>query len=213
MAFLAAMSCQVCGYKSVFEYLYRMNWYRFFTYIILFISIVTLTWVLWALKPADRTLVNYVSIIGSIASTAGLFLAYIQILTIKEETQKTRERLDASIHQVQRVLMVADLDRSVKVIQDAQNYLNQEKLEIAYVRMKDLRGLLLNFKGNADFQKLTNQTLFHNHFTDLQIDLDNLKMYLLDHSRKINLPRVLQHLEEFEIQLIEFENDLKKITT
>ncbi|MCU0340184.1 MAG: hypothetical protein MUE30_09870 [Spirosomaceae bacterium] len=187
-----------------------MNWYRFFTYIILLISFTTLAWVLWALKPADRTLVNYVSIIGSIASTAGLFLAYIQILTIKEETQKTRARLDASIHQVQRVLMTADLDRSVKIIQDAQNYLNQEKLEIAYVRMKDLRSLLLSFKGNADFQKLTNQSLFHHYFTDLQIDLDNLKIYLLDHSRKINLPRILQHLEAFEVQLIDFENELKR---
>jgi hypothetical protein len=186
-----------------------MNLYRLSSYVIFLVSVITMVWVLWVLKPTDRTLVNYVSIIGSIASTAGLFLAYIQILAIKEETQKTRARLDDSIHQVQRVLLSADLDRSVKVIQEAQNYLNQEKLEIAYVRMKDLRSILLNFRKNPDFQKLTIQNTFHAHFTDLNIDLENLQMYLLDHSRKINVPRVLQHLEDFEMQLIDFENDLK----
>jgi hypothetical protein len=186
-----------------------MNLYRLVTYVILAISTLTLVWVLWALKTSDRTLVNYVSIIGSIASTAGLFLAYIQILTIKAETRETRARLDVSINQVQRVLLGHHLDHALKVTQEAQNYLNQDKLEIAYVRMKDLRGVLLGIKKNPDLKLFTNRDTFKLGFTDLQIDLENLQMYLFDHSRKINIPRVLQHLENFEIQLIDFENELK----
>jgi len=189
-----------------------MNWYRFFTYVILFIAITSLVWVLWVLKSADRTLVNYVSVIGSIASTAGLFLAYIQILTIKEETRQTRARLNASINQVQQILLGHHIDRAVKITQEAQNYLNQDKLEIAYVRMKDLRIILIGVKANQTLKSLTERDEFKLSFTDLQIDLQNLQMYIFDHSRKINVPRVLQHLEAFEMQLIDFENELKQTT-
>jgi len=110
---------------------------------------------------------------------------------------------------INQVLSISEISKASKVIQEIQTSILHEKSELALIRMKDLKQILIQVKYNRDLTEYTSINSYIQHITDLSIDINNVNDLLLGKKTGVNFSKVNQNLESLATVLIEFENKLK----
>lgn len=162
-----------------------------------------------SLDKESKTVVNFFTLYGTFASIYGLVIAYLQIQSIKQTSQQTKEAVDKSLFRINQVLSISDISRANKVIQEIQSSILGNKHELALIRMKDLKQILIQVKYNRDLDEFTTDTNYNQNIIDLSIDISNINDLLLLGKQGINFSKVNQNLENLATLLSEFENALK----
>lgn len=161
------------------------------------------------LKSELKNIVNFFTLYGTFASLFGLWLAYLQIQSIKETSEETKKAVEDSLVRINQVLSISEISKASKVIQEIQTSILHEKSELALIRMKDLKQILIQVKYNRDLTEYTSINSYIQHITDLSIDINNVNDLLLGKKTGVNFSKVNQNLESLATVLIEFENKLK----
>jgi hypothetical protein len=183
-----------------------------YRYLILFVIAVALLLaiILFMKIPAEQnTLLNQVGVLGTIASVLGLVLTYIQVLSIKETTVKTKKAVDDSINRVNEILTISELSKGIKNIELIQNSIKSENFDLAEILMKDLKSLLIQTKHIRDFATNTGTGEFQTLLLNLAMDINNLRQ--LDNQEGIEIDhfKIMSNLDDVSSVLIELENKLK----
>lgn len=165
--------------------------------------------VFYWLPDKDKTVVNAFTLFGTFFSLFGLAVAYIQIQNIKKTSQQTKLAVEKSLLRINQVLSVSELSKANKTIQEIQSFLLHQKHEIALMRMKDLKSILIQVKYNEDLSEYTNNGLYNQNITDLGSDLNNLHDLIIGNKKGVNFSKLNQNLENLATTLTEFENKLK----
>ncbi|NVM61746.1 hypothetical protein FHW88_000022 [Mucilaginibacter sp. SG538B] len=176
---------------------------------VLIIGSVIVYIIYYNLKDELKNIVNFFTLYGTFGSLYGLCLAYLQIQSIKETSEKTRLAVDSSLVRINQVLSISEIARSLKIIQEIQTSILHDKSELALLRMKDLKQILIQVKYNGDLQDYTNSGAYNQHITDISIDINNINDSLLKKKTGVNFSKVNQNLEQLATVLTEFENKLK----
>lgn len=161
------------------------------------------------LDSTDRTLVNFFTLFGTFASLFGLWLAYMQILSLKISNDATKIAVDKSLNRINQVLSVSELSKANKIIQEIQSSNINNKHELSLLRMKDLKHILIQIKFNTELNIYTETNTYNKNITDLSIDISNLNDFILGTKRGVNFSKLNSNLEELSTTLSEFENKLK----
>lgn len=161
------------------------------------------------LDSKDKTLVNFFTLYGTFASLFGLWLAYMQILSLKISNDATKKAVDKSLNRINQVLSVSELSKANKIIQEIQTSNINNKHELSLLRMKDLKHILIQIKFNSELNIYTETSTYNKNITDLSIDISNLNDFILGTKRGINFSKLNSNLEELSTTLSEFENKLK----
>jgi hypothetical protein len=161
------------------------------------------------LESKDKTLVNFFTLFGTFASLFGLWLAYMQILSLKISNDATKLAVDKSLNRINQVLSVSELSKANKIIQEIQSSNINNKHELSLLRMKDLKHILIQIKFNTELNIYTETNTYNKNITDLSIDISNLNDFILGTKRGVNFSKLNSNLEELSTTLSEFENKLK----
>jgi hypothetical protein len=100
-----------------------------------------------------RSLLEIISAVGSIASLFGLIIAILQIQSVKDITVATQRAVADTKAQLIQNISISDLAQAIKLIEHIQEYLGNSKLELAYVRLQDLRVLLIQFVASHSIEE------------------------------------------------------------
>ena len=170
---------------------------------------VTIFIIFLRLDTTQKTVANAFTLFGTYFSLYGLFIAYLQIKNIKETSEETKIAVETSAMRVNQIISVSELSKSNKTIQEIQMFLQNDKHELALIRMKDLKSILIQVKFNDHLQDYTNDHLYNQNITDLGTDISNLYDHITGGKKGVNFSKLNQNLEKLSTILTEFENKLK----
>ncbi|RYX81695.1 hypothetical protein EON73_04680 [bacterium] len=173
------------------------------------IGSITISLIYYNLKADLKNIVNFFTLYGTFASLFGLYLAYLQIQSIKQTSEETKKAVENSLMRINQVLSVSEISKASKVIQEIQTCILNEKHEVAIIRMKDLKQILIQVKYNGDLIKQTSDNSYNQHITDLSIDINNINDLLLGKKLGVNFSKVNHNLESLATVLTDFESKLK----
>jgi len=149
-----------------------------------------------------------VSAVGSMASFFGLIIAILQIKSVKEITIATQHAIAETKAHLITNISISELAKAVKLIDEIQTYLGLGKYDAAYMRLKDLRILLVQFGGNSQFLQISGRENYEDLLQNIGIHLVNL--YDAVFKAKVIRIAIMNHTLENAIgMLVAFENELK----
>lgn len=160
----------------------------------------------------DKTLknsLNLVSIFGTYLSLFGIIMSFIQIYDLKAINDKTQKEINESLKKINNILSVSELSKSLKIVDEIQNSLRANKNELALIRMKDLKYILIQIKHNKTLERYTSNDEYSDLLVDLSIDISNLSDNIFKPHKNINVTKVNLNLEKISTKFSELENKLK----
>jgi hypothetical protein len=161
------------------------------------------------LEPNSKTVVNFFTLYGTFATLFGLWLTYIQIKTIRETNYYTTKEVRKSLDRINQVLSVSDLSRANKIIQEIQSSILNNKVELALLRAKDLKSILIQVKYNEQLTEFTQSEIYNQNITDLGTDIINMNDFVLQGKKGVSFSKINKNLENLATVLTDFENKLK----
>lgn len=165
--------------------------------------------IFYYLPIKDKTVVNAFTLFGTFFSLFGLAVAYIQIHSISQTSKQTKIAVEKSLLRINQVLSVSELSKANKTIQEIQSFIIHQKHEIALMRMKDLKAILIQVKYNEDLFEYTNNGVYNQNITDLGSDINNIHDLIVGNKKGLNFSKLNQNLENLATTLTDFENKLK----
>ena len=97
----------------------------------------------------------------------------------------------------------------MKIVDEIQNSLRSNKNEVALIRMKDLKYILIQIKHNKALEIYTSNDEYSDLLVDLSIDISNLSDNIFRPHKNINVTKVNLNLEKISTKFSELENKLK----
>jgi hypothetical protein len=161
------------------------------------------------LESSSKNVVNFFTLYGTFATLFGLWLTYLQIKTISETNYFTTMEVRKSLDRINQVLSVSDLSRANKIIQEIQSSILNSKIELALLRAKDLKTILIQVKYNEQLTEFTQSELYNQNITDLGSDIINMNDFVLAGKKGVNFSKINKNLENLATVLTDFESKLK----
>src|ERR1700754_167651 len=116
------------------------KWWRYILILVAGVLTISAFWC-WG-NPSDGTL-DYLSLLGTFLELYGLIIMFLELLEVKRTTELLQIAVNTTKTKFQSILSLSDISRSGKTIEEIQAYLGNEKLQMAYLRLKDLRKILI----------------------------------------------------------------------
>lgn len=94
-----------------------------------------------------------VSIVGSVASLAGILVAVGQIHSVKSRTEEINDTLDKTMTRIEDLNIFADINKHSQFVNEVEEYIRSGKYEQALITYKDLKdrlNQLYGYVGNRD---------------------------------------------------------------
>jgi hypothetical protein len=187
----------------------RISNKRTLAIIIFIIGAIIIGLLYYELDSKLKTIVNFFTLFGTYSTLFGLWLTYLQIQGIKETSSLTKIAVDLSFLRINQVLSVSDLSKATKIIQEIQASILNDKTELALIRMKDLKAILIQVKYNEELTEYTHNDTYNQQITDLGSDINNMTALILGNKSGLNYSKVIMNLESLATVLVEFENKIK----
>jgi hypothetical protein len=163
------------------------------------------------LPDSQRIFINILSISGFLISVLGITIAYFQILSIKDISNHTQQKVLENIRLNNNILMLSDLSRKVAMIDEIQVFLREDKIELCIIRMKDLKIILNSLRNQEYYSVLFSKKEFKAVFEDFNIDLDNFQRHQLNVKYKLDKAKIITNLEALSTVLLSLEIKLKNL--
>ncbi|CCG53697.1 Probable transmembrane protein of unknown function [Flavobacterium indicum GPTSA100-9 = DSM 17447] len=172
-------------------------------------TVIIVSLFMFSLEDKDKTIVNFFTLFGTFASIFGLWIAYIQIISLKLTNEQTKIAVENSLNKINQLLSISELSKAIKIIQEIQTSNINGKHEVALIRMKDLKSILIQIKYNSELNIYTETNIYNQNITDISIDINNLNDFLIGRKKGLNFSKLNSNLEELSTTITEFENKLK----
>lgn len=180
------------------------------TFLIVFGGVVPMLIILFLLYIKEELSISSgISVIGSFASTFGIALTYIQIMSVKEISSSINKAVGGAMDELFKAFSISDLSKSSRLAQEIQTLLRTGKIDSSYLRMQDLRFMLIQFKHVKVLESIYDKNEYKSINTNLNIDMSNVNSLLLKNRKGVNLQKICQNLDETVTFLSELENKLK----
>lgn len=162
------------------------------------------------IKEVDKTLINILSVLGTMASFFGLAIAFIQIIALQEISEVTRNTIQVTKDKIMLGISISDVTEAIKLISEIDSFAGNQKYEIARLKIIDLRDKLIQFKSSDEF-KLIVQDNKINEIIDL-LNMQISSLYIIIFSEldiKYNPEDLTNHMQKIATYLTDFKNKIK----
>lgn len=160
----------------------------------------------------DQNMINGITVLGTYLSLLGIVISYFQIKSVKDINEKTKTAIEESLQRLNQLVVVADLSKAIKIIDEIQQYIVHEYYQIALIRMKDLKSILIQAKHNEEANKLIEYESFCINLNELIVDIKNMHEFTTGYKKtSLNFSKIANHLEDLSTTLTAFEHKLKNI--
>lgn len=163
------------------------------------------------LKRDERTTPNIISIIGTLASLVGLGITYVQVKEIKSISEANKLAINETKKEINFVLSLSESVLISNRIRETQGYLRDNKLDLALLRMQDLKNHLVHFKGIKKINKIISYEMFISLISDITIDISSLSdsLSIIIENKNVDFQRININLENMLGIILEFEQQAK----
>lgn len=180
------------------------------TILIAISGLVVLYYLIFGELPSEqRNLMNIQSLIGTIISIFGISITLIQIIAVKEISEVTQNTIRNTKDRMIISISVTDVNDAIKFVGEIENFIGNQKYEIAILRITDLRNKLIQFKSSDDFKSVMAIEHIETAISDLSIQILNLQAALEKSNYKFNAKKLMQLLQSVGIYLNDFQNNIK----
>lgn len=157
-----------------------------------------------------RDLLAYVSVFGTIASIVGLILAYIQILALKDTSDKIKKEVEKTISRFDTIVSVSDLSKTRALIEDIQTYLRSKNYYGAIIRLSDLKEALVSAKYTIGLEKIQRTTDYRECVMNTGIDISSINDFLIRREAEPDVTSIMKNLERTKHLLVDYTNIIRK---
>jgi hypothetical protein len=160
----------------------------------------------------DQNMINGITVLGTYLSLLGIVISYFQIKSVKDINEKTKTAIEKSLQRLNQLVVVADLSKAIKIIEEIQQFIQQKNYAIVLIRMKDLKSILIQAKHNEEANKLIEYESFCINLNELIVDIKNMHEFTTGYKKtSLNFSKIANHLEDLSTTLTAFEHKLKNI--
>jgi hypothetical protein len=160
----------------------------------------------------DQNMINGITVLGTYLSLLGIVISYFQIKSVKDINEKTKTAIKESLQRLNQLVVVADLSKAIKIIEEIQQFIQQKNYAIVLIRMKDLKSILIQAKHNEEANKLIEYESFCINLNELIVDIKNMHEFTTGYKKtSLNFSKIANHLEDLSTTLTAFEHKLKNI--
>jgi hypothetical protein len=156
----------------------------------------------------ERTIVNGFTIFGTPLSLYGIAIAYLQIGSVRKINKVIEEEVRASTAKKDMLLSVSDIQKAISIINYINDKINNEKYELAQLKIGDLREIVVSIKCKKNFNEYVPEN-YGSHLSNLTDDIGSINNYIRNNNNMLNLELISRHLTNLSGALIEIENKLK----
>jgi hypothetical protein len=156
-----------------------------------------------------KTILNYISYFGTYISIFGLLITYAQIMSVKEIAESTNLKVEETLNKTFKILIISELTKAIKLVQEIQNYLVNNKYEAGVIRLKDLKNILIQLKHHEIIKEFTKSSEYRQVLINISVNTTNITQHLNGTKVGINSGKIIGSLEEIENLLAEMEGHLK----
>jgi hypothetical protein len=154
----------------------------------------------------EKKIINIISIYGTLISICGLGITLKQIISVKNISKATQEAINTQKRKSSQIQLITDVPRNIRIMRDVQGYLKRNELDIALMRLRDIKEFIESLKG-ADWD--INHSSYSSHLSKLEIDIRDVDRAICK-NEKIEISKIITNLEKFVTVLIGMENNLKQ---
>jgi hypothetical protein len=153
-----------------------------------------------------RTLPEILAIVGSVASLFGLLIAIMQILAVKKVADATHAAVNETRARLVSRISLADVAKATRIVEQIMTHLMNKKLELAHLRLQDLREMLMQFRAGS-FLNGETTAQYDQLLTNVGIHSENLFSAIYK-DKSIDV-RVINHTLQCIVEiLVKAENEL-----
>lgn len=172
--------------------------------------LLTLYLVGFKITDAEKTTVNVLSIIGTIASSFGLAIALIQIIALKEISVITQSTIHDTKEKLMLGISISDVTEAIKLISEIDSFIGNQKYEIARLKIIDLREKLIQFKSSKEFILIIQDNKIKEIIGMLNIQISTIYNVIFSEEEiKYNPEDITNQLQEIATHLTDFRNKIK----
>lgn len=180
--------------------------------IILIISglLLALYFVGFKLTDEEKTTINILSVIGTIASFFGLAIALIQIIALKEISVITQSTIQDTKEKLMLGISISDVTEAIKLISEIDSFIGNQKYEIARLKIVDLREKLIQFKSSKEFKLIVEDNKIQEVIGMLNTQISTIYSVIFSEEEiKYNPEDITNQLQEIATHLTDFRNKIK----
>lgn len=162
------------------------------------------------LTEEEKTTVNILSIFGTISSSFGLAIAFIQIIALKEISVITQSTIHDTKEKLMLGISISDVTEAIKLISEIDSFIGNQKYEIARYKIIDLREKLIQFKSSKEFQLIVQDNKIGEIINMLNIQISTIYNVIFSEEEiKYNPENITNQLQEIATNLTDFRNNIK----
>jgi hypothetical protein len=161
--------------------------------------------------------IDFATLLGATLSVYGLFLGFLKLRSVAASNALMEQGVQKALAEVSQVLSVAVIAKATRFPREIHTYLVDEKYELAFHRMTDLKELLIHYKKKSILVELTNDPLYDQSIKDLGahiitiVDLmAAIKKRKKNAKANFKLTTILEYLEAVATMLHQCETLLKE---
>lgn len=183
----------------------------FLTIALIIIGIILTLYIIgFEISEEQKTLVNSLSIVGTMASFFGLAIAFIQILALKEISVITQSTISDTKNKLILGISISDVTEAIKLISEIDSYLGNQKYEISRIKILELRDKLIQFKSNAIFKTIIKEDIVDDIIEKLNVQSSSLYAIIFsEEDLKYNPEDIITELQKISTYLRDFSNKIK----
>ena len=161
---------------------------------ILILLIVFLILRYFFIKNCSWNIVNQTSLIGTLVSFLGFCFTILQILRLKSISKITQNAVENSLNRFSTFLTIADLSSYIEVIKICQNNINENKIEIAQLRLQSIKRTLIEIKS-IHIKFSISEFDIDEIILIVTEDLNSLSQILSNPKKQLNIKHINANLE------------------
>ncbi len=162
------------------------------------------------ISEEEKTLVNSLSIIGTMASFFGLAIAFIQIVALKEISVITQSTISDTKDKLILGISISDVTEAIKLISEIDSYLGNQKYEISRIKILELRDKLIQFKSNKIFKTIIKEKIVDEIIEKLNVQSSTLYSIIFSEQElEYNPEDIITELQKISTYLRDFSNKIK----
>jgi hypothetical protein len=167
------------------------------------------TWLGVAMYRGGIPVIAAVSAAGSLASFVGLTVVALQLAAVRKASLAAASAAGETRESLTKLLALADVSKTIKLVEQIQNDVGAKKYEIARIRMQDVRANMVQFQPRAVSLGAEDVAAFERCLINVGLDLANLYDAAFETGKPINASTLSRNLEEVVAVLLRVERHIK----
>ncbi|WP_065219590.1 MULTISPECIES: hypothetical protein [Butyricimonas] len=177
------------------------------------VCIVFLIWIVYKGFFTNSTDTS-IGVISALVTTLGFILTIIQLKSVKEISLNTQKEISDAVKDTQdrikEVLSVSEFTNAIRIIEEIETYIRDNKYEIANLRLKEIYKLLLAIEARKELASIYTKNI-SSVLKNISLDINNLSNNI-ESPERIDKSEITPNLTAASTILFQIENYLKSKT-